>query len=131
MAALTGDNVAHTTIRLLFVDDKPAVTDLASTAIGRRADIDVTTVNDPVEGLRLARTGRYDCLVSDYQMPGMDGLTLCELVRAQTELPCIVFTSAVEEVATLVHPEGVSLVHKNGGIEQYDRLVDEMRSQLQ
>jgi putative two-component system response regulator len=41
----------------------------------------VTVARDGTEAFKLLRTGRYRLMVSDWQMPGMTGLELCEQIR--------------------------------------------------
>jgi diguanylate cyclase (GGDEF)-like protein len=49
----------------------------------RSASYDVDVVDSGDEALRLLRAGSYDILLTDCQMPGMDGLTLCQRVRRE------------------------------------------------
>ena len=54
----------------------------------------VTAISDGVEGLREARSGRYDLLVVDIRLPGCDGLQVCQALRAEGMLAPILIVSA-------------------------------------
>ncbi len=56
-----------------------------------------TPVNSPVEGLERALGEDYDMVIMDFEMPGMDGITVAENIRkkkTKEELPIILLSSA-------------------------------------
>jgi two-component system chemotaxis sensor kinase CheA len=60
------------------------------------AGFDVTTAVDGVEALGLLERGGFDLVVTDIEMPRMDGIALCEAVRRHprlASLPVVVVTS--------------------------------------
>ncbi|MGE0788576.1 MAG: EAL domain-containing protein [Sandaracinaceae bacterium] len=65
---------------VLFVDDEP----MAARAFQRLFDgrYHVTTASGPYAAIDLARAKRFSVVVTDLRMPGMDGLTLIEQLRA-------------------------------------------------
>lgn len=67
-------------MHILVADDDTITADVISHAL-RKFGYDVTVVNDGLRAHELLRTGRYKLLISDWQMPGMTGLELCEEVR--------------------------------------------------
>jgi CheY-like chemotaxis protein len=78
-------------IRVLHVDDEPDFADLAATFLEREDErFEVETATSASEGLdRLAADG-FDCVVSDYDMPGRNGIEFLEAVREEHEdLPFI------------------------------------------
>jgi diguanylate cyclase (GGDEF)-like protein len=52
-------------------------------SVFRSANYEVDVVDSGRDALRLLRSGSYEILVTDCQMPGMDGLTLCQRVRVE------------------------------------------------
>jgi len=44
-------------------------------------DVNVTEANDGVEGLDKFKAGTFDCVLSDWNMPNMDGLTMVKEIR--------------------------------------------------
>lgn len=86
---------------ICVVDDKEILRDSLSAAL-EREDHTVTTFADPVEALRVIKTGRFDLVLSDLKMPRMDGLTLTREIRsAECDVPIIVMT-AYASVTTAV-----------------------------
>jgi len=104
-------------IRVLHVDDEPAFLDLASTLLERADEaFDVTTVEDAPGALETLDSGQFDCVVSDYDMPGTDGLELLRDVReTDPDLPFVLFTGrGSEEVASEAISAGVTEYMQKG-----------------
>lgn len=81
-------------VRVLVIDDDPDAVDLMQYVLGVQGNFDVSAVDNPHEALGLLRTTPYDVVVTDLEMPGMDGLDLLgELRREQPSLPVIVITA--------------------------------------
>jgi PAS domain S-box-containing protein len=114
-------------IRVLHVDDNPAFADLTATQLARedeRITVDsVTSVSDALD--RLGED--TDCVVSDYEMPDMDGIELLETVREEyPELPFVLFTGkGSEAVASDAISAGVTdYLQKEAGTEQFAVLAN-------
>ena len=114
-------------IRVLHVDDDPDFADLAATFLERDRDrFDVETAHSAREGLDLVAEGEFDCVVSDYDMPDLNGIEFLEAVRAaHPDLPFVLFTGkGSEEIASDAITAGVSdYLQKGTGTEQYDLLA--------
>jgi len=121
-------------IEILHVDDDPGFVDLVATFLEREHDaFTVRTETDPHDALGVleAEDCSVDCVVSDYDMPGLDGLTVLERVRdAHTDLPFILFTGkGSEEIASEAITAGVTdYLQKAGGTEQYSVLANRIRN---
>lgn len=63
-------------------------------AAGFRAEL----VEDGRDALMRLREARYDLVVLDLMLPGLDGLSLCREVRRQSDVPIIMTTAKVEEI---------------------------------
>ena len=78
--------------RLLVIDDSLATRELERTIL-EAAGYRVDTAVDGVDGMRLARGAlngailNYDLIVSDIEMPNMDGFTFTTTMRQQSEAP--------------------------------------------
>ena len=115
-------------IRVLHVDDDPAFGALTERLLEREDDrLRVTSVTDADAGLEALDSGTFDCVVSDYDMPGTDGLAFLEAVRDRdAEIPFVLFTGqGNERVAGKAISAGVTdYLQKDGGEDQYAVLAN-------
>ncbi|MBN1246276.1 MAG: response regulator transcription factor [Anaerolineae bacterium] len=83
---------------ILVVEDDPVMSSLVTMGL-RYEDYEVLSASDGLEGLRLYETERPDLVILDWMLPGMDGITLCRMIRAQSDVPIIMITAreAVED----------------------------------
>jgi DNA-binding NtrC family response regulator len=79
--------------KILIVDDEPDMLRLLSMIIKEKTPYEVTTTNNPLEALELAKKG-YDLLIADLKMPGLNGIELLESVkRFDEDIPTIIITA--------------------------------------
>lgn len=79
--------------KILIVDDEPDMLRLLSMIIKEKTPYEVTTTNNPLEALELAKKG-FDLLVADLKMPGLNGMELLESVkRFDEDIPTIIITA--------------------------------------
>ena len=87
--------------RLLLIDDSTFFRHLVVPALSA-AGFDVTAVESPAEALRLRDAGaEFEALISDIEMPEMDGLSFARNVRASgawARLPLVALSSRAEAV---------------------------------
>jgi two-component system, chemotaxis family, chemotaxis protein CheY len=69
-------------IRILAVDDSPSMRDMVRIALSG-AGFDVTLAADGKEALDMARKGSFGLVLSDVNMPNMDGISLIRALRAE------------------------------------------------
>ena len=123
---------AHTTgdyrIHVLHVDDEPDFADLTATYLEREhSALEVTTATSANEALDRLQSEQIDCIVSDFDMPGMTGIELLEEVRLDNpKLPFILFTGkGSEDVASEAVSAGVTdYLQKETGTDQYTVLAN-------
>ncbi len=89
---------------------------------------DVTPVHTATSAVAKATTGTFDCLVSEYDLPGDDGITLLEaLGESDIDLPVVVFTESTEEnVPQVAYEHGADRVLEKNGSDSVDRLVTDV-----
>ena len=69
-------------IRILLVDDEPALLDIARIFIEREQGLTVTTCASAFDAMRLlSGPERFDVIVSDYEMPALDGIEFLKKIR--------------------------------------------------
>jgi DNA-binding response OmpR family regulator len=92
--------------RILIVEDEQRIASFLEK--GLRANGFATTVaTDGDEGAALARTGRYDLLILDIGLPGIDGFqVLRELREAGSALPVVILTARDSVQDTVAGLEG-------------------------
>jgi two-component system response regulator MprA len=83
---------AETMMRVLLVEDDPAMVALISLGL-RYEGYEVITSGNGLDGLRLAQESNPDLLLIDWQLPGLDGVSLCRRVRASSDMPIIMITA--------------------------------------
>jgi response regulator RpfG family c-di-GMP phosphodiesterase len=92
--ARAADSMEPATI--VVVDDDPVALGLMEEIISGIPDCSAVTFSEPGEALAWCQVCSPDVIVSDYQMPGMDGLELLRHLRAEERLkgvPIMVVTS--------------------------------------
>jgi PAS domain S-box-containing protein len=120
------------TVHVLHVDDDPAYLDLTATYLERIDEaFEVTSKTDIEDALATLDAAPIDCVVSDYDMPETDGLTLLERVRDRgAEIPFVLFTGkGSEEIASEAISAGATdYIQKRGGNDQYEVLANRVRN---
>jgi signal transduction histidine kinase len=89
-------DVAQTGARILVVDDDPVMLELSGAKL-RDAGHDVTVAADGLAALDLLNAERFDLVISDLDMPRLDGFGLTQTIRKNPEhsaTPVIVVTAS-------------------------------------
>jgi len=73
-------------MKILIVDDFSTMRRIIKNLLRDLGFNDTTEADDGQTALPLLKSGKFDFLVTDWNMPGMDGLTLLKTVRADAEL---------------------------------------------
>ncbi|WP_324760912.1 hybrid sensor histidine kinase/response regulator [Haloarcula sp. GH36] len=119
-------------IEVLHVDDEPDFAGLTATFLEREDDqFTVETVTTVDKALERIDDRRPDCIVSDYNVPGMNGLEFLQAVRERyPDLPFILFTSkGSEAIASDAISAGVTdYLQKGSSTERYELLANRIRN---
>jgi PAS domain S-box-containing protein len=122
-------------ICVLHVDDEPDFADVAATFLEREdSQFTVKTVTSASDGLDNLADTTFDCIISDYDMPGQNGIEFLENVRDEyPDLPFILYTGkGSEEVASDAISAGVTdYLQKGGGTDQYTVLANRIRNAVE
>lgn len=82
--------------KLLIVDDSTMLRDMLNYALNEGGYTDVVEAIDGVDGLQKAKASSFDLIITDVNMPNMDGLTLIGELRklpAYASKPILVLTT--------------------------------------
>ena len=83
-------------LSILVVEDSPTMRQLITFALRRLSDVDITEASDGVDGLKKISGVKFDLILTDINMPIMDGIKLVSLIRkdeSNKDVPIIVITT--------------------------------------
>ncbi|MGD8353029.1 MAG: response regulator [Pseudomonadota bacterium] len=85
--------------KILVVDDSRTVRQLLKMVLTKGFKCQVAEVEDGMEALQSLQTDTYDLVITDINMPNMDGLTLVRKIRTEVGLtvPIIIITTLGKE----------------------------------
>ena len=110
-------------ITVLYVDDEPVMLDTFTIFLERDPEFRVMPVLSAKAAIRVLETGGVDAIVSDYEMPEMDGIAFLKLVREKyPRLPFIIFTGKGREE--------IVIESLNNGADYYVRKGGDPRAQF-
>lgn len=87
--------------KVLVIDDEPGIRSLCSEVL-RRVGYEVEVADSGESGLAAASARDFDLVLSDINLPGMDGLAVVESLVAKTKAPTVLLITAYPSVATAV-----------------------------
>ena len=127
--------VSSDQIRVLHVEDELDLAEIVMTYLERGSErLAVETATSAQEGLSKLRDGGYDCIVSDYDMPGQNGIEFLKTVReGHPDLPFIMYTGkGNERIASEAISAGVTdYFQKRTGTEQFTILGNRIENAVQ
>jgi PAS domain S-box-containing protein len=102
---------------VLYVDDEPDLLELGQMFLEKSGEFSVAISTSAEEALESPSIRSYDVIISDYQMPGMDGIAFLKAVRERFgDIPFILFTGrGREEVVIDAINNGADFYLQKGG----------------
>ena len=117
--------------KVLYVDDEPVLLEIVKIFLERTKEftIDVTTsVNEVIKSEKLKT---YDAIISDYQMPGIDGISFLKYVHTELgDIPFIIFTGKGKEdvvIAALNNGADFYITKGSDPRFQFDELANNIK----
>jgi PAS domain S-box-containing protein len=118
-------------ISVLYVDDEPNLLELFRIFFEQTGEFRVETAESGQEALAELEKQEYDAVISDYRLPGMDGISLLKSIRLRGgDIPFILFTGrGCEEVAIEALNNGADFYLRKGGDPQvrFAELIQKVR----
>ena len=87
--------------RILIVDDEPKIIKLARDYL-ENSGYEVLSTGNGREALAIFRQENPQMVVLDLNLPGMDGLDVCRMIRKESNVPIIMLTARAEETDQLI-----------------------------
>lgn len=82
--------------KILVVDDEPQITRVLRTSLSAQR-YDVRVANEGEAALEIMKDWSPDLVITDLNMPRMDGITLCKEIRLRSKVPIIVLSVKEDE----------------------------------
>ena len=120
-------------LRVLFADDEESLQELISFELPRMGH-SVTVCPDGETALAALQQDRYDCLITDLDMPRMSGIDLLEQARELSdEIECVVLTgkSTVESAIAALRYGAFDYLTKPCKLIEIDALLQRIQSKQQ
>ena len=96
---MEGKDLKRSSMKILIVDDDPALLMVASMALAEVAGLEVIEARGGLEALEFARQGIPDAILMDVVLPDIDGLDIFEKLGADQRtkrIPIIFHTAKTE-----------------------------------
>jgi len=102
---------------ILCIDDEAFILRIYSTLLEHNGYKVLTALDGPT-GIALTRSHAIDAVVSDFNMPGMDGNQVAQVLKKeQPTLPVVLWSGCPEEIPESRRPCGNLLLNKGDGPE--------------
>lgn len=115
-------------IKILVIDDDPIFLEMLRDFWEKKENCKIETTKNPKKSLELVENNDYNVIVSDYQMPVMNGLELLKKIRGRDEkLPFVLITGkGNEEVAKKALNQKVDgyITKEEDPEEQYETVMN-------
>jgi len=122
------DNIKS--INVLYVDDDESLFPFIKLFLSdSEPNMKVTCVSTQKEVIDHLKTGKYHCLVTDYNMPGMNGIELAAKIKEKYSIPIVIYTGrGSEEIAEKAFAVGIDdYIRKEVNPSHYTVLAKRIR----
>jgi DNA-binding NtrC family response regulator len=113
--------------KILIVDDEPDMLKLLSMMLRDKTGYQISTTNNPLEAVELAKQGGYALVITDLKMPGLDGIELLDAIKKEDpDIPVIFITAyaTVESATEAIQKGGFDFISKPFRKEQILFTID-------
>lgn len=81
---------------ILIIEDEKAIQNILK-AFLENAGYNVTLADDGIDGVAKFHKDHFDLVLLDIMMPKLDGYTVCEMIRRESNIPIILLTALEDE----------------------------------
>lgn len=86
--------------RILVIEDEKDIQNILK-AFLENAEYEVETADDGLDAINLIQKNNYDLIVLDIMLPKINGFTVCEMIRKNSNVPIIILTALTDEESQL------------------------------
>lgn len=86
--------------RILVVEDEKDIQNIIK-AFLENEEYKVETADDGLDAINLIQKNNYDLILLDIMLPKIDGFTVCEMIRKNSNIPIIILTALTDEESQL------------------------------
>ena len=122
--------------RVLIIEDDPQIAKIERDyLVMNNFEADIAATGE--DGIRMASSSRYDLIILDLMLPGIDGFGVCSKLRETLDIPIIMVTAKQEDIDTIKglnmgaddyitkpFSPNVLVAHVKANIAQYERLKE-------
>jgi CheY-like chemotaxis protein len=88
--------------KILVVDDDETIVELVSQLLSRFG-YEVISANNGNQGLELFLENRFDAVITDFDMPGMDDITLADHIKKTSPATLVILMTGFDRKTLMVH----------------------------
>ena len=111
--------------RILVVDDDPSLAEML-TIVLRGEGFDTAVIGDGTQALTAVRELRPDLVLLDLMLPGMNGIDVCRVLRADSGVPIVMLTAKTDTVDVVLGLESGA----DGDVVEWVRTLEYERLHL-
>ena len=115
--------------RVLYVDDEENPLVIAKTFLEKiDSKLLVNVLSSPEEALKIINS--FQCIITDYKMPTMDGLEFAQKIREKSKIPIILYTAlGSDELFEKASNVGIDkCISKGDDLDHYEALYNQIKS---
>ncbi len=86
--------------KILVVEDEKDIQNIIK-AFLENAEYKVETADDGLDAINFIQKNNYDLILLDIMLPKIDGFTVCEMIRKNSNIPIIILTALTDEESQL------------------------------
>lgn len=117
--------------KVLYVDDEPVLLEIVKIFLEKSKEFTIDVTTSASEVIKSEKLKSYDAIVSDYQMPGMDGISFLKYVHTELgDIPFIIFTGKGKEDVVIAALNNGADFYITKGIDprfQFDELASNIK----